>query len=392
MTESKVSKVSIDATDRSLQIHTATKNWEKQEIFRLRYQVYVQEMAKNLQTCSNNNQISDPLDNQSILLYAQSGHDIIGTTRLTIAAAENYPADLVETFDMYTFKAISADLPSCHLALGTKLAILPEYRNSPVLFLLLAETYRILREHTVPFFFGGCNPNLIPLYERMGFRRFARNFTDPGYGLLVPLVMLVEGISHFQAIKSPLYRHVRKYKNSMDISQRFLQAFPEAAKHINTQLVTPEYLWEHVCEKLLISPYTIPAFKNLDKESIMDILAIGALFHCSHGECILYPDTPCNDLYILISGALQATSKTGSRILHPGDHFGSFAFPEQGHQDESVSALTDAEVFVLPGQAFTRYQHFHRHPANMLLSNITGNRGFATACATLTEQGGNENE
>lgn len=386
-------KIGIDATEDSLQIHIATQLWEKREIYHLRYQVYVQEMGKSLVPATNSsNLVSDSLDDKSLLMYAKSGNKIIGTTRLTIAAAEDYPADIAETFHMHTFQALSTSLPRPHLALGTKLAIISEYRNSPVLFYFLAETYRILRKQTVPFFFGGCNPNLISLYERMGFRRFTQNFTDSGYGLLVPLVMVIEDIPHFRTIKSPLYRHARKQTSNSTIPQQFLQAFPETTKHINTQLASRESLWAYVQEKLLVSPYVIPPFINLDSESIMTILASGALFHCASGDCILYPNSTSNDLYILISGTLQATSPADTRILLPGEHFGIPVLSAQARQAETVSALTESEVFVLPGQALARYQHLHPQAAEILVSNLTTSRGFAYACASLTEQGGKEND
>ncbi|SCM82550.1 conserved hypothetical protein [uncultured Sporomusa sp.] len=380
-------------SDSPLKIRIATHSWEKNEIYRLRYQVYVQEMDKALRPAiKKDNQVSDSLDNTSILLYAQSGREIIGTMRLTVAAAEDYPHSLAETFHMHTIKALSNNFPNPLLGLGTKLAVAAEYRNSPVLFFLLAEAYQIVRRQNVQFLFGGCNPSLIPLYERIGFRRFTRNFTDPGYGLLVPLAIVLEDIQHFRAIKSPIYRHARRYCNDLTIPQQFLQAFPETAKHINTQLASRESLWAYVQEKLLVSPYVIPPFINLGSENIMTILASGALFHCASGDCILYPNSLSNDIYILISGTLQATSPAGTRILLPGDHFGSPILSAQVRQTETVTALTESEVFVLPGQALARYQHLHPQAAEILVSNLTTSRGFAYACASLTEQGGKEND
>ncbi len=376
-----------------VQIRIATQTWEKHEIYRLRYEVYVQEMGKPLESAGNNEGLLyDVLDNSSILLYAQTGNNIVATIRVTIAAAENYPADLAEVFCMNKIQLLHTNWGNQHFGLGTKLAVKPEYRNSPTLYLIISEAYRLLREYKVQLCFTGCNPYLVPLYERMGFRKFAKNFTDPGYGLLVSLVMVVEDINHFRAIKSPLYRHARRYCNDLTIPQQFLQAFPETAKHINTQLASRESLWAYVQEKLLVSPYVIPPFINLDSESIMTILASGALFHCASGDCILYPNSLSNDIYILISGTLQATSPAGTRILLPGDHFGSPILSAQVRQTETVTALTESEVFVLPGQALARYQHLHPQAAEILVSNLTTSRGFAYACASLTEQGGKEND
>jgi len=379
--------------DCPIQVSIATQSWEKREIYRLRYEVYIQEMAKPLGSkFSKNKQLCDSLDNRSILLYAQAGGDIAATMRLTIATAEDYSADLAEVFLMHKSKVLLSHLPNPRFGLGTKLAVKAKYRHSPALYLIITEAYRLLRENKVQLCFTGCNPSLIPLYERMGFRKFAGNFTDPGYGLLVSLVMVVEDIDYFQAVKSPLYRHIRKYTNDLTIAQRFSQAFPEISKHPNTQLVTRKILWEYVQRKLSTSPALIPTFKNIDKVSIGDLLLAGVIFHCAPGDYIIYQHSVCDDLYILISGSLLATSQAELRTLHPGDHFGGFTLTNQIRQMESVSAKTESDVFVLPRQAFTRYQRLHQQAAEILLNNLTSIPEFAYACASLTNQGGQNHE
>lgn len=392
MTKREERIISNNPAECSLQVHIATQSWEKRAIYRLRYEVYVEEMARSLGSHANTDKLLfDSLDDKSILLYAQAGSDIIGTMRLTIAAVEDFSAELVKVFHMHKFKALYTDNSNPLLSLGTKLAITPRYRNSPALFLLIAKAYQILRDQSVHFFFGGCNPNMIPLYERIGFRRFVENFTDPGYGLLIPLVAIPADTPHFRAVKSPLYRSARKNTSDSTMAQRFLQAFPEAANHINTQLVSRESLWEYVQKQLGISPCATPALANLDRESITDLLVAGAIFHCSPGDCILSPDDLSTDLYILVSGILLSKSQTGSETLQPGNYFGGANLTES-QQLVSVSSLTNSEVFVLSHQAFTRYQHLHPQAAAILLNNLARTQDFAYACATLTEQGGQQHE
>lgn len=389
----KTKVTSMPLSDCSLQIRIATEPWEKHEIYRLRYEVYVQEMAKPLgSTVSKEKLLYDSLDESSILLYAQAGSDIVATIRLSIAAKEDYPSELVEAFCIDRFLPLHTDMPNRQFGLGTKLAVKTQYRNSPALYLIITEAYRLLREHKVQICFTGCNPYLIPLYERMGFRKFAGNFTDPGYGLLVSLVMVVEDIEHFQAVKSPLYRHARKYNNNLDMARRFLQEFPEATTYLNSQLADKKDLWKYIQHKLHVSPYDIPTFIGLDEEAIMAILAAGVIFPCAPGDFVLYQNCLCNDLYILLSGTLVATSQIGAHLLRPGNHFGGFTLADQIHQKASITALTEAEILVLPQQAFTRYQHLRPQAAEILLSNLATTQDFAYACASLTEQGGRENE
>ncbi len=355
--------------DPSLRVHIATKLWEKREIYRLRYEVYVQEMALPLGSLANKRkQLTDAMDNQSILLYVQSEDRIIATSRLTIAAAEDYPPALASVFHLNKFKTLLSNQPDPKFGLGTKLAVNIQYRNSTALFLLVAETDRILREQNVSFFFGGCKPNLISLYERIGFRRFTSDFSDFGYGLLVPLVAVLEDIQHFQLVRSPLYRHIRKYPHNSTIAPKFLQVFPETSKCLNTQLVSPETLSKYIEDKLAVSPPNIPIFKYLEKEIVTEFLHLGAVFSCTAGNCLVYKDSLCEDLYLLLSGALTLESAKESRVLKPGEYFGNLAEPVRS--SESVSALTDSELIVIPRQAFERYQRQHHEASEKILNNI----------------------
>ncbi|HWR44214.1 cyclic nucleotide-binding domain-containing protein [Sporomusa sp.] len=381
-------RVTDEKADSSLQVRIATQSWEKSEIYRLRYEVYVQEMAKPLgSTIDKTKQIVDSLDDRSALIYVQAGSAIVATQRITIAAAEDYPIDLAEAFHMHKFKTLYTDFSDPHFGLGTKLAIKAQYRNSPALYLILAEAYRLMRDQKIPICFTGGNPYVIPLYERVGFRRFAHTFTDPGYSLLIPLVMLLEDTDHLKAVKSPIMRLARKYVNDVTMAQRFLQLFPEASKCLNTQLVTRKSLWEYLERTLGDSPLTIPVFKHLDAESIMDLLLAGMVFSCAEGDCILYQDSICNDLYILISGNLVSTSPSGSYILGPGEYFGGITRPNQSRQAESVSTLTDSELFMIPRQAFERYQNLHQEASEILLSNLKSINDFTRACS-INKQGG----
>jgi len=273
--------------DDSLKVYIAEELWKKKEIYKLRYQIYVQEMAKSLKAIgSREKMISDPLDDRSILLYVQAGSEIIATLRLTIAVADDYPSALREAFYMNNFKGIHPEFLNPLLGLATKLAVKKNYRNSPALYLLLVEMYQLLREQQAQILFGGCNPYLLPLYERMGLRKFAKNFTDPGYGLLIPLVGILGDLQYLQLIRSPLCRQAKKYINDSARAQLFLKALPSVANNLNIQLASKEDLWKYAEQKLDYSPAMIPLFKNMDEESILQFLYAGTVFSCTPGDSI----------------------------------------------------------------------------------------------------------
>lgn len=381
-----------DIGDNTLQVRIATLPWEKKEIYKLRYDVYVAEMDKPLdRSIQEAKQITDALDDQSYLFYVQAGSEIVATQRITIAPAKDYPADLATPFNMQKFNTLFPNSLNPKLGFASKLAIKASFRNSPAFYLILTEVIPFLRSENSPLVFTGGNPNVIPLYERVGFRRYAGTFTDPGYSLLIPTVMLLEDTDHFRAIKSPMLRIVRKFVNDPTVGQRFVQVFPEIKRHLNTRLVTRDTLWEYFEQRLSLSPLALPLFNHLDAESIKDLLASGMIFSCSEGDSILYENSLCNDLYILLSGTLEASSQKTSRFLMPGSPFGNFTFTSNFRQAESILLLTDSELFILTGQAFSKYKHLHPQAAEILLHNIINTHDLLRLCA-ITTQGGENHE
>jgi len=268
-----------------VQIGIATTNDEKEAIYKFRYQVYIEEMGKPLESADHSNgKIYDPVDDWSILIYAQINSIIIGTSRLTIAKAVDFPVLLQKIFSMDKFESL---YPQARLSLATKLAIKAEYRGSQVLYSISSKAYEVWRKHNVQYTFGGCNPYLIPLYEQLGFQRFAANFTDPGYGMLTPLVLIIEGVDHFRAVRSPFYRIARRWANDPIPSIKFLDAFPSVQSFINTQLITKEALWDTVTLILGNSPLRgIHLLNGLTREESSILLHLGAIFPCAPGDQI----------------------------------------------------------------------------------------------------------
>lgn len=370
MLEKAVSKPAIEENNNEkFQVNTAVHAWEKTEIYKLRYQVYVEEMAKPVTTQQEKHQLIDNLDERSLLFYVQAGKEIIATARLTIGSIDDYPKSLVKIFQMDKLQSAFGD-PHLQYALATKLAIKKEYRNSTALYQLSSEFYSVLAKQNIPFWFGGCNPYLIPLYERMGFRRFAANFWDKGYGMLVPIVILVDDSDHFHAVRSPLYRQARKRKSDPETSKRFTEIFPETQRILNSRLTTDQTLWSVISEKLCQSPTTLSVFQGLSPNDLLALFESGAIFSCVTEDCLIEEHIAYHDLYLVLSGKLISRSTNKEHILQPGDWFGEFIPQITRFQATSIVALESSDLLVIPQQALERYRHFHPQAAMVITENL----------------------
>ncbi|CUH97021.1 hypothetical protein P22_3147 [Propionispora sp. 2/2-37] len=331
----------------TFKVHIATHTWEKEEIYKLRYQVYVEEMAKPIINHSAENQLYDELDDRSILLYVANDKTIIATARLTIATAGNYPVEMADIFKLRIIQNAFNDATLLY-SLCTKLAVRKNFRNTTALYLILSEIYKILADQNIQFWFGGCNPCLIPLYERLGFRRFAPNFRDEGYGLLVPIVIIVNDTEYLHTVRSPLYRQARKRTGNPATAQKFAELFPAVSRIINSRLTSPQDLWDFIAGKLGKSLADLPGFRKVPAGELMSLLASGAVFSCTPGDWLLEENMHCHDLYLLLSGSIAVRSAGITRILRAGERIGS-----SGFQPDAVTAVTleESELLVIPQQS-----------------------------------------
>ncbi len=354
-------------------VDVAGNSAEKQKIYRFRYLVRAEDSNETSATGdSSQGVICDPIDEQSLLLYARDGAEIVGTLRLTFGKPHELSDTLFAVFHLERFQYPLYVNVGPIIGLGTKLAVKSGYRGTTVLYLLMVKAYELFREHHAEYIFCGCNPYLIPLYEKMGFRKFVQNFVDPGSGLLVPLVMAVENISHLRAVHSPFYRIARKFPNDAQSEKKLLQLFPEVLLHVNTYLVSQAELWEIVIQKLGKSPLrAIPLLKRLSGQEASAFLHLGTVVSCAHSDCIVHYGEVSNEVFIVLSGAVLGETNDHARIIHPGQSFGGMGLCNKpGPQVETMMAITNSELLVVSRQNFERFNRLYSKAALQILQNL----------------------
>lgn len=350
---------------------------ERELIYRFRYHVYVEEMGKKLSTLPllqhKRRQLTDDQDDEhAIVLYARAGSEIVGTIRLHIGHQKDFFSPYYLTDRFCPFYHASDPIVSY----SSKLMVAPKYRKSQIAYLLVAKGYELYRQYNVPFSFLGCAPFLVPLYEQMGFRRYAPLFDVPDYGCIVPLVLLTEDIGHLRAVRSPLMRVARKFDNSSKSSIWFAQNFPEAGEHINRLLLTKEQFHRAICDLLGDSPENaLELLHGFTPEEAITCLNEGTIVNFTGGSLLVNPIDVSNELFFVLSGCLLSR-KTWSKdrqtytLLTPGQSFGGKSFLSMGRQRAKVVAQCDSKVLVLPRQAFDRLALLHPDIAAKLLRNI----------------------
>ena len=367
----------MNNADKSIKVLIAASEQEKLRIYRLRYQIYVEEMGRELPSADHKNRlVFDEFDEKGFLVYAQSGSEVIGTVRLNIGTTGEFSPQLVRMFHMDVFQEFSNGQHKQKLGFSSKYLVDSAYRRSQAAYLVGVQLYEIYRSEEVQFCFAGCNPYMIPLYERIGFRRFADNFDIPEYGCMVPLVWILEDESHMRTVCSPFLRNARRHRNNPAAANWFLKEFPTASRFINSRLINEDELWLILKQKLGQSPLlVISVLTGLTETEAKKFVHIGIIHMYKKGDQIIAPDDLCHEMNILLLGRLEVNNPAlgnpnDTVIISPGCLFGRVALSKIEKQIVHVVAVTEVEYLVISGMAFETFSHQHPTVASKIMNNI----------------------
>ncbi|MCE5285813.1 MAG: GNAT family N-acetyltransferase [Pelosinus sp.] len=362
-------------SEESIKISIAKRSEEKREIYHFRYEIYVEEMSKQLTEADHTNKLLyDDLDEQGLLLCAKVGSKIIATARINIGPVTNFPPILISQLSLDVFQNHKNSL---NFSYCSKLMVAPSYRNSAAVYLLIAKCYELSYANNVSFVFVICNFHLIRFYEKMGFHRFGGNYFIPGYGLMTPLVFSMDDIQHLRVIRSPLFRIARK-NNSPNLQKAnwFHEKFVSASHIINSQLVTKDELWSTLCNRLGFMPTKgITLLKSLSVEEAKNFLhCCGTIVQCNPGNIVTKQSNISYSYDTLISGKLRSLTFINpvKEYAISGQHFGANGLTEHELHNETIETVDTSEILVLSGINFRKFLYSNLDAAHKIIRTIHG--------------------
>lgn len=364
--------------DGVVNLEIAESEQEKMRVYRLRYQVYVEEMGRRLKSADHKNRlVVDEFDKSGFVVYARVGSETIGTIRVNVGTADQFSPDIVRMFCMDVFQIFAVGRKKQKLYFTSKYLVASPYRKSTIASMIVAWSYGFWRDKgEAQFCFAGCNPYMIPLYERLGFRRFAGNVNIPEYGCMVPLVLVLEDEKHLRAVNSPFYRKARKCKNNPAAAEWFAKHFPAVARFINSSLINKDELWLVLQAKLGQSPLlAIPVLAGLTEEEAKDFVRIGVVHHYKKGESVISPGDYCHEMNILLDGILEVSNPNRNNrfdtiYIKPGNLCGRVSLVEKTEHIVQATVLSDAELLIISGMAFEAFSHNHPIIADKVMDNV----------------------
>jgi len=186
----------------TIQIRKVRTTSEREAVFRLRYEVYIEELGRTQRYADHAARtIEEPLDACGNVFCAYDGARLVGTVRSNYA----WRSPLEEYEALYDMESCGAAHPS-HTSVTTKLVISPEYRCSTLACRLAMATYHTGLCDGVLFDFVDVYPARIPFFERLGYRVHLPRALHPEYGPVIVMRLAMRDARHLTSVKSPFLR------------------------------------------------------------------------------------------------------------------------------------------------------------------------------------------
>ncbi len=179
--------IGMRVVDKGLgKVKIASTQEELDEIYRLRYTVYAENMGYDFPN-KNEKIITDELDATGVNFYLQKDKRIIGVCRLNMLKMANASSEFFENYQLSAFQEKFDDF-----YFTDKLIFHSDYRDFTDLRTLCVGVYDHILKMGPGLLLMFCRDELLPLYQFMGFKSYHKPFINPILGKMNPLFQIIE--------------------------------------------------------------------------------------------------------------------------------------------------------------------------------------------------------
>ena len=184
-------------------INTCANAQEKEQIFKLRYKVYIEELGKNHIHCDNLNKIiTDEYDEGSKYFFAKNDDQVCGALRV-ILFNETYLKKLCETYNLSSVFINEANIKS--FAFVDRFVMEKEFRKGIVGFKIMKELYIYSMNNGICYSFITAEKALLHNYYQFGYRVYGHFYTSTNEKRYL-MVFFQKDFDYLVSINSPFTR------------------------------------------------------------------------------------------------------------------------------------------------------------------------------------------
>jgi CRP-like cAMP-binding protein len=344
------------------EINIAETEAEKQEIYRLRYQLYIEEMnggSRHTEANAAARQLRDESDQDAIQFYGRQDGELMICARTNIRGV--HPLECEDQLEMRNF---GSAFPN-QVTLSSRLALHPKLQGSFVLKRVLCRMYQFWREHEIRFDFIDCHPRLLPLYSRLGWRLYKPGFKHPKYTYVIPMVLVLDDLEHLEQVRSPFTSIARNFPHSTNGRELLLSKYPAAEDTLLSSDLDTKAFWELLRRRIMENTATAERpglFMGMSEEDIHLLTTVGHIVKVQEPDTVVGFGESGREVFVILDGSFHVLTNTGPgqadktiiKLLGPGDVFGEIAFLTEGIRCASVAAAEEATILVLNAKALDR--------------------------------------
>ena len=183
---------------------------ELESVFRLRYQVYVEELRAKMEYADHQQKIlHDEWDKTADIIGAWQNDELVGCVRLNYS----HNTDLSE-YEVHYHPLVKRTVLKWNpgsISVGSKLTVAKAFRHTNLGTKLCDALYAQTHVRGSYLNYLTCQINLVTMYRRWGWRICGQGFFHPEAGWLTPMVLVVQDYEYLQQIKSPFASICARY-------------------------------------------------------------------------------------------------------------------------------------------------------------------------------------
>jgi hypothetical protein len=321
--------------------HAAETEEEKVAVYRLRYDIYVEEMGRYRTAADHERRLLvEPEDQTARIFYAAPEGEMVATSRLSWGGDAPFSSRQIEQYQLAPF--LDEVAPEA-IVVAERGMVVPHLRGSPIFAQLAATSRRFVQEERIQLIFGACEPHLLSLYLGRGARPYARrNINSPEAGYLIPIVTVVEDIGYLRRIGSPVAETAIDY----GADARIPSCIDRLVTHgsvMSERLSSADAYWGEVHRAIgALGESRVSALDGLSEEEAERCLGHSNIIECGAGDRVLKKGGVARNMFVVLEGTLEVRDGDELlRVMSRGDVFGEIAFLLGQPRSADVYAATD---------------------------------------------------
>ncbi len=352
----------------TIRVRYAETEADKEAAYRLRYQVYVEDVGTQLE--HSDGRMTDASDDRARILVAVDGDEVVGTLRINWGDDAPFGSKVEEIYQLSRFSSVVSDN---QVVVFDRFVIKAEYRGTHVAFQLLTAITMFSLEKNVQLAFCDCQPHLLNLYLSLGFQTYTTTFNYPGVGIVVPLVLVCEDLEHLRQVGSPLLAFEQGHSFDSAVPTRVRPIIAQSKVSIRSATEESTAQWVEAYG-LLSKTGTdrVTMFDGLSKEDVTKLLTRSHIIDCKIGDKIIFAGKSDRTIFVILEGTVEI--RAGNQITtirSKGDVVGELGFLLHSSRVADVVAATDdVRVLSLREKTLRQLQESEPAIAAQLMHNL----------------------